>query len=126
MINTTTLTQEAEAVLLELFNANLCSICSLETLRKLHHGAADLRSLLDWLLDYGYISRSGGDYELTFSGSELARQLQAEAQGSQFEQPAARSRCRRPTTRLSRKSFRCWTRIRCGAERCIITGERQR
>ncbi len=86
-MNTTTLTQEAEAVLLELFNANLCSICSLETLRKLHHGVADLMSLLDWLLDYGYINRCGSDYELTFAGSELARQLQAEAQGSQYQQP---------------------------------------
>ena len=88
MMNTTTLTQEAEAVLLELFNANLCSIFSLETLKKLHHGVADLAALLDWLLDFGYLSRCGGDYELSFAGVQLARQLQAEAQGSQFQDSA--------------------------------------
>ncbi len=88
MMNTTTISQEAEAVLLELFNANLCSICSIETLRKLHHGVAELMPLLGWLLDFGYISRSGSDYELTFAGAQLARDLQAEAQGSQYQQPA--------------------------------------
>ncbi len=88
MMNTTTLSQEAEAVLLDLFNANLCSICSIETLRKLHHGVADLASLLNWLLDFGYLCRSGDEYELSFAGAQLARQLQAEAQGSQFQDNA--------------------------------------
>ncbi len=84
---TTTLAQEAEAILLELLNANLCSICSIETLRKLHHGIGDLAPLINWLLDFGYLCRCGDEFELSFAGTQLARQLQAEAQGSQFQQP---------------------------------------
>ncbi len=75
-------------MLLELFNANLCTVCSIETLKKLYHGGADLEALLNWLLEFGYLCRSDNEYELSFAGSQLARQLQAEAQGSQLQQHA--------------------------------------
>lgn len=83
-MNTITISQEAEAVLLEL-NDNLYSVCTRETLTKLHQGVFNIDAVLDWLLEYGYVAKCDDGYELTFSGTQMAHHLQAKAQGFELE-----------------------------------------